>query len=262
MNDFRHLADAFRARDLATPMHLAFSLAEGIPATIAAASLRERNFDQAPVTRHDQVIGYVLRRRLDDPDARAVGDVTVSLGPPNLVSAESRVADLLDWIADPGFLFVLDGRDLMGFVTVTDFNKQPCRAYLYLLLATFEIRIADYLRQRHALNQQEVFVILGRAGIRPRELYQADVANDIDADPMSYLGFPQLLAVVGHDAEGLDRLGSTSRDAWELESKTLAKLRNSVMHPTRSLLNEKAGLLSLREHRDRLVVLTERLQPV
>lgn len=260
MTDYRHLANAFHARDLAVPMQLAFSLPEDMPAGMAAEALRLRKYDQAPVLRGTDLVGFVLTRRLEGHASGIVRDATVPLGPPNIVSADARVADLLDWIADPGFLFVLDGRELMGFVTVSDFNKQPCRAYLYLLLATFEIAIADHLRRRCAPHQQELFGLIGTSARHARRRYNADVVADLDADPVSYLGFPQLLAAVGLDADGLAITGLGSRLDWEAESKTLSNLRNSVMHPTRSLLNEKAGLLRLRAHRDRLIELAGRFQ--
>lgn len=261
MPDYEHLHGAFTARDLAIPMPLAFTLAHDCPAAAGANELRARNFDQAPVLQGGRIVGFVLRRRLEEPGTRLVGDVTVSVGPPNIVSANASVADLLDWIADPGFLFVLEGRELMGFVTVADFNKQPCRAYLYLLLATFEIGLADYLRHQFRDRQTEIFDVVQTSGGRAaHELYEADVAANIDADPVSYLGFPQLLDAVGRAPIGLQFVGAASRSAWDRESGSLVALRNSVMHPTRSLVDAKAGLLRLREQRDRLLQLSARFQ--
>jgi hypothetical protein len=249
---YEELGEAFRAQHLAVPMDLAFALDYSLGASEGAALLREKNFDQAPVSRAGDTIGFVLRSRLEGQPEGTVGDLVTRLGPGNIVSANAPIRDLLDWIVGPGFLFVLDGREFSGFVTVSDFNKQPARAYLYLLLATFETGLADLMRRRFSADQEQIFQYLSdEENTEIRDRYLSDRQDNVEADPVAYLGFSQLVNVVTGDVSIQERIG-VSRTAWKRDSGSLVKLRNSVMHPARSLVDRKEGLLQLRQREARL----------
>jgi hypothetical protein len=249
---YEQLGESFHARHLAVPMDLAFHLDAAILARRGAELLLERNFDQAPVLRDGEMVGFVLRGRLEDSPNSTVGHLTTPLGPGNIVSADASVRQLLDWIANPGFLFVLNGREFVGFVTVSDFNKQPARAYLYLLIATFESGLADLIRRRFADDQEAIFELLSDDdGHRIRDRFIADQRDNVEADPVSYLGFSHLIGVVSGDERLRTWIGVT-RNAWERDSGSLVGLRNSVMHPVRSLVERKDGLLRLQRREARL----------
>jgi hypothetical protein len=160
--------NAFQARHLAVPMSQAFSVDPKDAAADAAARLRHERFDQAPVVDGDRILGFVLTRHL--AQARRVADAMTPLGSGNVVSADASIGRLMEWIIDPGFLFVLEGRDVTGFIAVSDFNKQPVRGYLYLLLARLEVGLAELVRRRFP-DQRDALALLppdGRAIVRDR----------------------------------------------------------------------------------------------
>jgi hypothetical protein len=256
VSDYHELANSFHARDIAVPMALAYAVDIRASAADAHLQLRQRNFDQAPVIRDGAIAGYVLTDRL--LDHATVSQALRPISEDCLVSSDASVAKLLDWMVMPGFLFVLDGHRIMGFVTVHDFNKQPSRAYFYLLVVSVELAIAEHLRARYRLEQHRIFDIAGPTAQRAKRRYEADVRDNVDADPISYLGFRPLLTAFAHDDHDLRAIGMRA-DEWRVEQESLIGLRNAVMHPTVNLLVGKGGLVDLRQKRQRLLTISERL---
>lgn len=90
--------------------------------------LRERNFDQAPVVDDGVPIDYVLARDLAHTRGSFDAHVRPIL-PHALASDRAPLEEALPWLVVGGFLFVLSGRSLSGFVVPSDINKQAGRAY-------------------------------------------------------------------------------------------------------------------------------------
>lgn len=254
MIGYHDLATAFQARHLAVSMADAVTVDSGTLATEAAARLRAGYFDQAPVVDAGAISGFVLTRHLEGAVPRArVGSVMTTFGPDNVVSADAPVASLLEWIIGPGLLFVLDGREISGFVTVADFNKQPARAYFYLLLATIEIGLADLARHRFGAEQTDLLALLGHEEAEAMEQSMAlDREANLEGDHVSYLEFSQLLRIVGRDRELLASVSYQSRNAWENATGALVGLRHEIMHPVRTLVGGKGHLIRLQGLEGRL----------
>ena len=254
MIEYDDLAQSFQARHLAVQMENAVAFSPDTSVGEARTRLLAENFDQAPVVDNGKVVGFVLTRRLppDHPDA-LVHTYQTPIGPGNIVSADAPVALLLDWIVDPGLLFIIDGRDVTGFVTVSDFNKQPARAYLYLLLATMEIGLADLARRRFRADQERLLNLLSTDDRYKIEgHYELDKAANVEGDFVSYLEFSQLLRLVGRDAVLRAAVGYDSRNAWDRDVGSLVDLRNEVMHPVRNLVSGKGRLIRVRDLEIRL----------
>ena len=235
------LSEAFQARHLAVPMSQAFAVGPDESCAPAALALRERSFDQAPVVDGGVPIGFVLTRRLYGNDGR-VRQAMSALGSGNVVSADASIGHLLDWIMEPGFLFVLQGREVTGFITVSDFNKQPARGYLYLLLARLETGVAALIRARFAEDQSQAVTLLsGDNEATVRDRFEADREAGAEGDVVTYLDFSDLVQIVGRDEESRSRLGARSRNSWSEQTGGLVQLRNDVMHPVRNIVLAKGG---------------------
>jgi hypothetical protein len=193
----------------------------------------------------------------EDGDQR-IRDVMSPIAPHTIVSADAPVTSLLEWIEQPGMLFVVEGNGFSGFITVSDFNKQPARAYLYILLATLEMRLAELLRDKFRDDQVPILERLPPDTANEiYAMYEADVEENIEADVVSYLSFGNVVNAVAKDANLLALLGRPSRRSWEQRAGKLVELRNDVMHPTRSLVTGKLGLIELRERERDLQYLLE-----
>lgn len=253
MIPYEQLALAFQARHLAVPMEQAFCLEPDEPVAGALEKLRARHFDQAPVVRSSRITGFVLEAQLANAESQAfVRDFVQELQPGNVVSADAPVGRLLEWIIDPGLLFVIDGRDITGFVTVSDFNKQPARAYFYLLLATVETGLAEAVRARFGEQQEAALTLLApQQAHAVRKQFQDDVATNTEADIVACLNFSHLLKITTADEPLSATLGSISSDLEKSRSE-LVEMRNQVMHPVQSLVTRKQSLIRLQE-RERLL---------
>ena len=220
--------EAFQARHLAVPMVRATTVRPGDRAHDARDRLRERRFDQAPVMDGGLIFGFILTRHLDQPGVTHVEDAMTPLGSGNVVSADASIGRLMEWIIDPGLLFVLEGRDVTGFIAVSDFNKQPVRGYLYLLLARLEIALASLIRANYpdqeaaleVLSPEGQTIVLGR--------FEGDRDIDDESEPLAYFDFSDLVQVVGGNRNLLQAVGHQSRSSWGDYAGGLVALRNEV----------------------------------
>lgn len=260
MISYDQLGLAFQARHIAVPMSEAYCVDPHALVREALSEMRKQHFDQAPVKHEGKVTGFVLEHRLAlvSGDVR-VGEVEEPIGQGNMVSADAPVGVLLDWIISPGLLFVIDGREITGFVTVSDFNRQAARAYFYLLIATLETVLAAAIRARFVGDQEQALELLAPQQAKAvRDRYDADIGENLEADHVAYLTFTHLLRVALREPAIRARLGSI---AEELDGSfgEVVKTRNRIMHPTQSLVTRKASAMRLRTHerlmRDAVVLL-------
>jgi CBS domain-containing protein len=250
--------NAFQARHLAVPMSQAYSVAPLDDAADAAGRLREQRFDQAPVVDNDRILGFVLTRYLQP--GRRVADAMTALGSGNVVSGEASIGRLMEWILRPGFLFVLEGRDITGFISVSDFIKQPVRGYLYLLLARLEIGLAALARRRFP-EQEEARALLTREAKRTvLKRFNGDRDAGKETELLAYFGFPDLIRVFALDDELRRILGVLSRDEWTATVDGFVGLRNDVMHPIRNVDLAKDGLIQLQASEQRIRAMIENVE--
>ena len=252
--------EAFQARHLAVPMSRAFAVEPRQDAQEALDRLRGLRFDQAPVIDDGSLLGFILTRRLDQPGVATVEDAMTALGSGNVVSADASIGRLIEWIIDPGLLFVLEGRDVTGFISVSDFNKQPVRGYLYLLLARLEIALASLIRSYYP-EQERALEVLSPEGQRiVRQRFEGDRNINDESELLAYFDFSDLVQVVGANHDLLQAVGHNSRSAWADYAGGLVVLRHEVMHPVRNSVIAKGGLIKLHEREQRIRHLIERLE--
>lgn len=260
MLDPRVLGAAFQARHLAVPLEQATSVAPNDLADAAARRLLEQDYDQAPVMEDGSPTGYVLTRDLKDREGSRVADLMHRMRSGNIVSADAPVGELLDWIVDPGLLFVVDGRNVVGFISVSDFNKQPVRGYLYLQLAFLESSLSELVRRCYIGRQDEILALLNNAArTQIKHRRDEDRVASLDTDLVAYLDFVHLFVVVGASDIGLTVLGELANGDPRAYTQRIGDLRNRVMHPTRRLISNKGDLIALRDIENVLRHLTTRV---
>ena len=160
-------------------------------------------------------------------------------------------------VCDAPFLYVLDGRDIEGFIMPTDVNKQAGRTYFYLRLAEFEVFLADLLR--HLVESTDLEQRLGEERLNKLvPAIERDKGRDVATDLVSYMNFADLLRVAGRTPEILGRFGCASKTVWDKETGALDGLRNKVMHPAKPLLKEGRAIGPLLKLDQRLQDLLQR----
>jgi hypothetical protein len=223
-------------------------------------TMQANRWDNAPVTSKGRVVGYVKRTQLMRVEAdQPIRNVTRSLAGGAIISGDTPIADVMGWIAEQRIVFVLEGREISGIVTIWDFNKQPARAYYYLVLAGLEIALADLVRWRYGNNQSNLIAHLGsRDTTDLNERMARDHAGSGHGDLVSYLNFKHLLRVFEKDRALRAELGKYDSARWNAMTRPLGELRNEVMHPVTTLVGSVDDMVKLTRDVQNAIELVER----
>jgi hypothetical protein len=243
--EYEAISDGIVARHLLTSIDEAEWANSDEPARRAFLRLSRRNFDQAPVRSQGSLAGHVRTRDL----ASSAGSVSAFVRPltsDSFVSASATVADVIQaLLPDRDLVFVIDGRQAIGFVTASDFNKHAGRTHFYLLLAELEMTLADLVSRSVRDLDSALAVLDGPSQATIRRRYRGDVAEGVEANLAAAMDLRHLLLV----APQSDRLRAALRRgrdaAWEVAVSELADLRNAVMHPTKQFVGRKRTLRDL-----------------
>lgn len=244
------LSKGFTNEYLATPIGSGESVSPREMAGNAARRLGP-SYDQAPVSSHGRVVGYVLTDELAAHPQQRVSDLLHPRSEETTVQASAPIRDVLPMLRDHHFAFMNDGEDLVGFITPSDLNKQAARAYFYLLIAGLEITLAELIRDAKSLEEQEALAIkLPDRGYEVRGRYLVDKSEGREVDYVAYMSFPDLIRVVGFDRDFLHAVGASTPDRWRKTIGGLPQLRNAVMHSTRELASGAGDVSRLLRYED------------
>lgn len=254
------LGQGVRARHIQIDMERAPTVDLYARAGNVLKTMNANRWDNLAVRSKGRVVGYVRRSKLlkADPE-QPIRNVTNSLAGGAIVSADTPIAELMGWIADQRILFVLEGREISGIVTIWDFNKQSARAYYYLVLAGLEIALADLIRWRYGNNQSNLIAHLGRRDTEElEERMERDRAGAGHGDIVSYLSFKHLLRIFEKERALRMELGRYETNKWNSMTKPLGELRNEVMHPVTTLVGSVDEMRALTRNLEVATMLVEK----
>ncbi len=208
------------------------------------AKARERHFDVLPIERGGQIVGVL----------NTLTGHTEPLTTRWLISSDAKMLDVLRSLATlaPPVLFVLHAQEIVGLVAPADMNKLPARAYFYNIIGSLEMRLAEIARSC-LVSPDDMLAELGE-GRRGdvKALIQDAVASDMEVDPVEYLNLSDLINHIAKCVDCRAQLGLPSRNQADKSFSGLNDLRNSVMHPARSVIARHPGSLpQLTERLDR-----------
>lgn len=221
--------------------------------------LTEHSYDYAPVRAGGEVVGFLSLANLEPARDGTVESKVSGLTDRVLVTGDTPISQLMGWLQDLRFLFVVEGRDIVGLVTPSDLNKQPGRTYFYLLIAGLEMTLADLIRS-HFSSQEHAAEVLppGRRTLLRQRV--ADLATaDVAADTVAAMDLTDLLTVVKQTPVLLTLASGYSRTTWQRKvCKPIIDLRHDVMHTVRTLATDADTSLERLVRLDRLLhVLTD-----
>jgi hypothetical protein len=155
-----------------------------------------------------------------------------------VVSADATLRELLVALDGNPFLFVVDGAEINGLITVSDLNREGARAYFFLLCVDLEMALALQTRQRFRQSKENLVSSLAverqkvvRARLKLQKTYAADIDEVacMDLRDLIELSLPVLA----------DVLSGSARLAWEaLTARTdrnesvVVRLRHDTAHAT------------------------------
>ena len=249
---YEDIASALTVRHIQTPARDLLGFEPNTPAGEAAAVLETRRIDFAPVMQANEIVGRVGLSSLLDSPTDLVGALAVPLATDYLVTADVAISQVMKWLLEHPWLLVIDGRHVSGVVTPSDLNRQAARTYFYLLIADFEIRLADYTRRFFDDQTKALALMSGerRADIEVR--FKNATSRDIESDLVAAMDFSDLLHVAKRFAPIHQAFGFTSGTSWTNATGRLAEFRHEIMHPVRGILDDQKGLSRLIAIEDRL----------
>jgi hypothetical protein len=222
-------------------------------------AMKADRYDYAPVTSKGRVVGYIGRGQLARAEAdQPIRDITHSLAGGAIVCGDMSISELMEWIPKQRIVFVLEGREVTGLITIWDFNKQPARAYYYLVLAGLEIALADLVRWRYGKNQSNLIAHLGSRDTEDLNERMSRDRSSGHGDLVSYLNFKHLLCIFEKDRALRKELGKYGGPKWTSLTKPLGELRNEVMHPVKTLVTSPADMQELTKSIDAASDLVDR----
>lgn len=227
------LADSIVVGNLQSFLSTSTVLAPGDPLRRSVRLLRSLNFDQAPVIEAGHPTGYVLLRDLERGRG-TVRSVMKSILPHALTSDLAPIGDVLPSLVVNGFLFVLSGTRISGFVVPSDLNRQAGRAYFYLATTAFELELAELVRDVQRRRDSLKLLPPAAAGAVRKRLAERTSAN-VEADVVAEMTLSQLCCVVGRDDGALAAVGFGDHERWSQFWQPVNELRKRVAHPSRPL---------------------------
>lgn len=160
-------------------------------------------------------------------------------------------------IATEPFLFVLEGTRFSGFVVPADLNKHAARLHWYLLLAGFEIALADLIREAYIPPSAALSALTARRADAVRERFERLREEDFELDEITSMDLTDLLRAAARAPKLLQRLGFHSKSGWDGATGWLPGFRHTVMHPVRPLITSEIQVPELIEREEALRELLE-----
>lgn len=218
------------------------------PARSALRELKRHHYDQAPVVEDGIPVGFALAKDL----TRSRGRVESHVRPILPLALASEVAPLeraLPWLHLTGFLFLLSGQSISGFVVPSDVNKQAGRSYLYLGLTALELGLAAEVRRLSRDCDILASLTAPEAKSVSKRLSQNKSAN-VEADIVAELNLSHIFKIIGAEHDLLAQFG-VSAEEWATQSKAINELRKRVAHSAKPVLesNDDFGRLVEVDHR-------------
>lgn len=249
------ISQAVQVRHIATPLSRATMFDASRPMRGATTEMEQFGYDSAPVQEDGRIVGIV-----DRAPAQPEGTVREhmrSLWPGLLITADTPLPSLLEYLVDEPLLLVMDHREVTALVAPSDLNRAASRSHFYLQFAALEIALAAYLRSVDPdpeAQERSVALLSDSRQEAYKRLKKSLLSDDLFLDTFSSLSIDDLVKIAGEQEEF--RLAAERIHGRSFKKDLLGKLstpRNNLMHASRPL----GAVSQLIKTRDRVRALTE-----
>jgi hypothetical protein len=253
---YEEIAAALTVRYIQTPTKDLEGFEGHVTAKEAVPVLQRGGYDFAPLYENGHVIGRVALSDLEDAHSLRVGDLASQLRSDYLIGASATIGETMRRLKGDPWLLVVDREGMSGLITPSDLNRQASRTYFYLLIADFEIRLAQRIREQYPSQDEAMGLLDDRRRRMVRGRYESAVDKHVEVDLVAAMDLADLIGIAQHDATIQGSFGCESLADWKDTTGVLPGFRNRIMHPSRLILTDTAGLDDLIEHEARLRRLT------
>jgi hypothetical protein len=220
--------------------------------------MNKGNYDLIPLCENGAFVGYVTRKTLEQTKEikPAYREITVE----RIVSANTRILDMINLFQASKFFFVLEGNDLVGLVTYSDLNKSPVRALLFILISKLEFLLLQWIKSQYKDALSWFNTLDSTRQDKIKRTFEDKKKADIDTVIEDCLNLGDMLCILEKDENFRSRIGYPSRKSCERELGSLDNLRNRTMHPSNSLIDCYDDVTKLKVRVERLKKVISRIQ--
>jgi len=220
-------------------------------------TMQRNNYEIMPIKEQDRVIGYVERGTL--MRTKQIYSAMRQIKLDGVISADTSAHEMIKLFRRSKFFFVNRVSDLVGLVTYADIDKIPVRLWLYVLISRFEILLHQLIGEFYdGSSWMNVLAPSRRSKIA--KLFDEKRRNDVDISLQDCLNLGDMISLLECDNKLRLYVGYASRNLCRKEISGLDALRNSVMHPSNSLISSYDGVKVLDERIERLQQAIERVE--
>ena len=219
--------------------------------------MHRRNYDITPVKENGRFVGYVERDLLVKMKQiePAIQQIKLDI----VVSADTYVHEMIDLFQKSRFFFVNRANDLVGLVTYADLDKIPVRVWLFILICKFEFLLLQLIKNFYE-GSSWLNKLTAKRRKKITDLFDEKRKHDIDISLEDCLNLGDMIELLECDRKLRSFVGYTSKNSCKRECSGLDVLRNNVMHPSNSLVNNYDGVKVLSKRKDRLQQATKRIE--
>lgn len=215
---------------------------------------RNRNFTYVPIPSARKYYD-VEREQLLDLDAEQLlpDDVHIVTAMVHLLKYPFVLLDYHGILSDESDLAAKFGLDhgesnRYGIVTVADLNKRGTRELLYPLMAELETLLAREIEQYYPDSE----IPHGLLGDKTVERWEDAKEKDIEMHAAEYMSLGDIMSVVREAEELRENCGFESKSQFDKALGGPTQLRNKVMHPHRTLIEDQEDIEQLLDRLSRV----------
>lgn len=188
--------------------------------------MQKEDFDVMPVKRSGAIVGYVKRADLQPgPYLEDVRQITVN----DVVSDSTPLMVVLELLGLRQWLFVLEGNEIVGIVTVADVRKPPVQMYLFGLLIILELKLTRLI-SHHWKEEREWSAFLSQSRLdKVNERLDERKRRNEALGLIDCLTMADKRAIVEKTSPVLKELSMSKKQASKL-LKLAERVRNQLAH--------------------------------
>lgn len=162
------------------------------------------------------------------------------------------------------FFFLTNRIEVIGLITIGNLNCKHVSLYYFNLLSNLERRLAQFIKAK--LERDEILTNLEKIAVQRKiettlkaiESFRADNKIGMDSNIIEYLYLSDLFLLI-EEKNLFELLGYGNKEDVVQHTGKLKKLRNSIAHPTRSLVSSRESISELWQASEKIEDLDVRL---
>ena len=166
---------------------------------------------------------------------------------------------MIDLFHESRFFFVNKANNLVGLVSYADLDKIPVRVWLFILISKFEFLLLQLIKNFYK-GSSWLDKLSSKRQKKIADLLNEKRKHDIDISLEDCLNLGDMIELLGCDGNLRSFVGYDSKRSCKNECSGIDILRNNVIHPSNSLVNNYDGSKRLSKRIERLQQAVSRIE--